>query len=106
MPEALTFDGPVSWVYNTPNGQVLNGTNPAWYTGGNGGTYYEDEQSYVNGPCFNLDALERPMIALDLHYSTINLGTADFIEMDSKFSTINVKTITGIRREANIHIRS
>lgn len=34
---------------------------------------------------------------LDLHYSTINLGTADFIEMDSKFSTINVKTITGIR---------
>lgn len=34
---------------------------------------------------------------LDLQYSTINLGTADFIDMDSKFSTINIKTLTGIR---------
>ncbi len=34
---------------------------------------------------------------LDLQYSTINLGTADFIDMDSKFSTISTKTTTGIR---------
>jgi hypothetical protein len=70
VPEALTNNGPVSWVYNTPAGQVLNSDNPAWYTGANGGTYFESEQSYLNGPCFNLDALERPMIAMDLHYST------------------------------------
>ncbi len=75
VPGSLVFGNPVSWVYGTPSGSFLNSDNPAWYTGANGGDpdgqgYYNLEQSALNGPCINIDALERPMIAFDLSYST------------------------------------
>ncbi|MGC3946952.1 MAG: PKD domain-containing protein [Chryseolinea sp.] len=57
-----------SWVFGTPNGQVINsaksGANAFW-TGGNGGTYHNNENSFVIGPCLNLTALKRPMISLN-----------------------------------------
>ncbi|MEK6783094.1 MAG: PKD-like domain-containing protein [Bacteroidota bacterium] len=57
-----------SWIYGLPNGPTINaassGTN-AWWTGRNNSTYYSLENSWMNGPCFNLSALDRPMISLD-----------------------------------------
>ncbi|HEY9046641.1 MAG TPA: PKD domain-containing protein, partial [Ohtaekwangia sp.] len=66
--------GNSSWTFGNVNGahinQAYSGTN-AWWTGGNTtaannyvSTYYPNEQSYVIGPCVNLDGLSRPMVAL------------------------------------------
>ncbi|MFD0998047.1 immunoglobulin domain-containing protein [Ohtaekwangia kribbensis] len=63
-----------SWIFGAVDGQNINqaysGTN-AWWTGGNTvaannyiSTYYPNEQSYVIGPCVNLEGLKRPMVAL------------------------------------------
>jgi hypothetical protein len=57
-----------SWVWGTPNGQLINsanGSTNAWWTGLNNDSYYPNENSVVNGPCFNLNSLNRPMISLD-----------------------------------------
>ncbi len=63
-----------SWTFGAIDGQNINqaysGTN-AWWTGANTvaannyfSTYYPNEQSYVIGPCVNLEGLKRPMVAL------------------------------------------
>ncbi len=59
-----------SWKFGIPTGNVIkelpgNGTTSAWWTGANGNTYYASEESVVNGPCFNLESLSRPMVTLD-----------------------------------------
>ncbi len=62
-----------SWVLGTPNGTIINSASDgvnAWWTGANGGNYYQNEQSFVNAPCFNLTNLERPMISMDIWNDT------------------------------------
>jgi PKD repeat protein len=62
----------ISWEFGTPSGTTINsassGTN-AWWTGSNTNpnqTYFDGEQSFVNGPCFDLTNLERPMVSIDI----------------------------------------
>jgi PKD repeat protein len=60
-----------SWVWGIPVGYHLNGgsgSQKAWWTGHNKigeSTYFPNENSAVNGPCFDLSSLKRPMISLD-----------------------------------------
>ena len=57
-----------SWVWGIPAGVNINsasGSSKAWWTGRNSGTYYSNENSVVDGPCFDLTQLKRPMVALD-----------------------------------------
>ncbi|WP_353737598.1 MULTISPECIES: PKD-like domain-containing protein [unclassified Microcystis] len=64
-----------SWLRGTPNGSTIKPAasgSKAWWTGENilgspvaPPTYYQREDSWVNGPCFDLSQLERPMVALD-----------------------------------------
>jgi PKD repeat protein len=63
-----------SWRFGTPDGSMISGARSganAWWTGGNKNyveersTYFENENSYVIGPCLDMSALERPMISLD-----------------------------------------
>ncbi|MEJ1239936.1 PKD-like domain-containing protein [Chryseolinea sp. T2] len=67
---AVTNPGDVknSWVFGTPNGELINsaksGSNAFW-TGSNSGSYFNNENSFVIGPCLNLTALKRPMISLN-----------------------------------------
>jgi hypothetical protein len=66
------LDSDTSWVWGTPTGTKINmasdGVN-AWWTGVNKDDpneyYYPGENSFVNGPCFDLTNLTRPMISLD-----------------------------------------
>ncbi len=57
-----------SWIWGPPQGKTITsaagGTN-VWWTGNNANTYFSNENSVVNGPCFNLTQLKRPMVALD-----------------------------------------
>ncbi len=59
---------PTSWVLGPPSGTTINsalkGSN-VWWTGGNAGSYFNEEKSAVNGRCYNLTQLTRPMISLD-----------------------------------------
>ena len=60
----------ISWISGLPSGNDISGTSiaggtKAWWTGRNANTYYSNENSVVNGPCFNLTQLKRPMVALD-----------------------------------------
>uniref|UniRef100_UPI002FDEE70F PKD-like domain-containing protein n=1 Tax=Ohtaekwangia sp. TaxID=2066019 RepID=UPI002FDEE70F len=66
--------GNSSWTFGNLDGQHINaaysGVN-AWWTGGNTNatgnyvsTYYPNEQSYVIGPCVNLEGLNRPMVSM------------------------------------------
>jgi PKD repeat protein len=60
-----TDESDTSWVWGIPNGDhIINAGNPAWWTG-NYESYKNNEHSFVNGPCFNLSDLKRPMISLD-----------------------------------------
>jgi hypothetical protein len=60
-----------SWVWGIPVGNHINGgsgSQKAWWTGANKtgeSTYFPNENSVVNGPCFDISALKRPMISLD-----------------------------------------
>ncbi|MBL7850760.1 MAG: T9SS type A sorting domain-containing protein, partial [Cyclobacteriaceae bacterium] len=77
---------PISWVLGVPAGNNINNTtaaspagptiitprtagDQAWWTGANvagpGTSYFNLESSVVNGPCFDLRGLNRPMISLD-----------------------------------------
>ncbi|MCA2761988.1 MAG: hypothetical protein IM484_03825, partial [Microcystis sp. M151S2] len=67
--------GENSWLRGTPKGSTIKTAasgSRAWWTGENivgssvvPPTYYQREASWVNGPCFDLTQLERPMVALD-----------------------------------------
>ncbi|HMY94645.1 MAG TPA: PKD domain-containing protein, partial [Cyclobacteriaceae bacterium] len=59
-----------SWQFGVPTGIVINPTvdpttTSAWWTGANSNSYYASEESAVNGPCFDLRSLSRPMVTLD-----------------------------------------
>ncbi|MCA6073337.1 PKD domain-containing protein [Fulvivirga sedimenti] len=56
-----------SWRWSS-TGQGLG--SGVWYTGANGGLSYPNENSTIEGPCFNLLGLERPMIAMDIFFDT------------------------------------
>ena len=60
-----------SWVRGVPSGSTItNPGNNVWWTGRNVGVYFPDEDSYVNGPCFDLSQLTRPMISMDIWVDT------------------------------------
>jgi hypothetical protein len=61
-----------SWVWGIPTGANINSgagnSAKAWWTGRNTSpesSYFPNEHSVVNGPCFDLSQLRRPMISLD-----------------------------------------
>jgi hypothetical protein len=64
-----------SWIWGMPAGAggtintAASGSN-AWWTGKNANTYFSNENSTVNGPCFDLTQLKRPMVALDYFSDT------------------------------------
>ncbi len=62
-----------SWVWGIPQGAHVNASNSSksWWTGLCGDTtYFRNENSFVNGPCFNLTNLDRPMLSLDYFADT------------------------------------
>jgi autotransporter-associated beta strand protein len=66
-PDDNTF---VSWKHGIPTGDEITAANSAgsvWWSGNNANTYFANEKSVVNSPCFDLNSLERPMIALDYY---------------------------------------
>ncbi|MFM8913423.1 MAG: PKD domain-containing protein, partial [Flammeovirgaceae bacterium] len=62
------------WQWGALSGNKINvgfnGSARAWWTGGNitsnaANSYYDNEAAAVNGPCFDLRNLKRPMISFD-----------------------------------------
>ncbi len=66
---SLLIKSDTSWIWGTPSGVAVTtgaeGSSKAWWTGANLNSYFSNENSVVNGPCFDLTALQRPMVALD-----------------------------------------
>jgi PKD repeat protein len=62
-----------SWIWGMPTGVSIAtaaGGSNVWWTGRNANTYFSNENSVVNGPCFDLSQLQRPMVALDYFSDT------------------------------------
>ena len=59
-----------SWALGTPAKSIIIGAshgNNAWVTGGLGlSPYNADEESYLEGPCFDFSGLESPVISFDI----------------------------------------
>jgi hypothetical protein len=55
-----------SWIWSVPAGATIRGADRAWWTGKNSNQYYPNENSVVNGPCFDLRQLQRPMVTMDV----------------------------------------
>ena len=50
-----------SWVFGTPTGDLINAANSgtnAWWTGGNAGSYLDNEKSFVIGPCLKSNSFK------------------------------------------------
>jgi PKD repeat protein len=66
-----------SWIWGVPQGAHIQSgarnSQGAWWTGANSNTYFRNENSVVNGPCFDLTELKRPMISLD-YFSDADLS--------------------------------
>ncbi len=59
-----------SWIWGPPTGATINNTvsgSNVWWTGANGNSYFQNENSVVDGPCFDLTSLLRPMVTLDYY---------------------------------------
>ena len=69
---ATNYVSDTSWVWGIPNASNINSSESnAWWTGKNkvvtgDATYFANESSYVNGLCFDLSTLQRPMITMDI----------------------------------------
>ena len=65
----------ISWELNVANGTVINDSlngNISWITSAND-DHYNNEQSYVDGPCFDFTSLQKPMISMDI-WSSLSEG--------------------------------
>jgi len=69
-----------SWIWGIPTGSLINpaqGATRSWWTGKNNNSYFSNESSVVNGPCFDLTQISRPMVYLDYFSDTeLNLDGA------------------------------
>lgn len=58
-----------SWAYGDPNNATINTAldgEKVWATGQLVGDYNNNEQSYVQGPCFDFSTIFRPQVNLDI----------------------------------------
>jgi hypothetical protein len=65
---STTILSDTSWIWGIPSGATINtavGGANVWWTGKNTNSYYSNENSAVNGPCFDLTKLKRPMVSVD-----------------------------------------
>ncbi|MBL4653964.1 MAG: T9SS type A sorting domain-containing protein, partial [Flavobacteriales bacterium] len=61
-----------SWEFGTPNNTLINSAysgNSAWVTGIDT-SYYDAENSWIAGPCYDLSQLQRPMIKIWVNTAT------------------------------------
>ncbi|MBS1682566.1 MAG: hypothetical protein JST48_12710, partial [Bacteroidetes bacterium] len=81
------------WEQNAPTGKYINTGTGVWWTGLKNTTYDSAESSAINGPCFNLSQLNRPMISLDYWVNTPksnNDGAALQYSTDGGGSWVNI----------------
>ncbi|MDX2190599.1 MAG: LamG-like jellyroll fold domain-containing protein [Bacteroidota bacterium] len=67
-----------TWQYGSPTKNLFNSsnsTNKVWATGLNPGNR-NPERSYLNGPCFNLNSLNKPMFSFDIAYNNQQIDGA------------------------------
>lgn len=58
-----------SFVLGNPDGNNLNDlSTTAWYTNNQSGGYNNQEQSWIEGPCLNLEGFDKPLINVDVMY--------------------------------------
>jgi hypothetical protein len=72
-----------SWQYGTPSATFINGAasgNKAWKTNLNG-TYNNSETSYLYSPCFDISALNKPMISISIAINTDSCTICDLAIM-------------------------
>ncbi len=65
---AASLPSPISWKWGPPTGASIKRASSGgnvWWTGNNTDSYFPSEQSVLNGPCFDLSLLSRPMVSLD-----------------------------------------
>ncbi len=73
-----------SWTHGIPNGVKINAGNStrSWFSKPlSENAYYNNEQSYVESPCFNISALQRPMIQMKIFYDTDQGGDGAVVQV-------------------------
>ncbi|MTI40522.1 T9SS type A sorting domain-containing protein [Fulvivirga lutimaris] len=53
-----------TWEFGQPSGSIIAASELAWGTN-LAGSYLSNDQSFVNSPCFDLSAIDRPVVSLD-----------------------------------------
>ena len=99
-----------SWIWGIPTGLHINsGSNSqrAWWTGKNPdpeSSYFANENSMVNGPCFDLSLLNRPMISID-YFADSDIADGAVLEYSinggNDWETVGVAAIGGSRPGIN-----
>ncbi len=68
----ITYGNANSWAHGAPNGTVINTSvsAPNVWTNNLTGDYNDNEQSYIQSPCYNLTGLRVPMVGFSLAYES------------------------------------
>ncbi len=94
-----------SWIWGSTGGSSIvsaAGGSNFWWTGDNSNTYFSNENSVVNGPCFNLTQLKRPMIALDYFSDSENNLDGAVLQYSTEGGIEGSWTIVGPELESPI----
>jgi len=103
------IDGDISWGWTSQTSFVINSKPPPlegaqsneniWLTRNDNITFYPDEKSYVNGPCFDLTQLDRPFVEFDYWVSTDEDKSGSHLEYSVDGSTWS--TLGGFTQDNN-----
>ncbi|MEZ4944546.1 MAG: PKD domain-containing protein [Cyclobacteriaceae bacterium] len=85
--ESFTSEVDLSWQWTSPSSSTINSASDgvnAWFAHDNlSGQYFNDERSVLNGPCFDMTQLQRPVVSFDYWSNTETKKDGAYMEIST-----------------------
>ncbi|MBZ0246764.1 MAG: T9SS type A sorting domain-containing protein [Cyclobacteriaceae bacterium] len=85
--ESYTSTTDLSWQWTAPSSSTINSASDgvnAWFAHDNiSGQYFNDERSVLNGPCFDMTQVQRPVLSFDYWNNTDLANDGVYIEVST-----------------------
>ncbi|MCB0492478.1 MAG: T9SS type A sorting domain-containing protein [Cyclobacteriaceae bacterium] len=85
--ESYTSTADLSWQWTSPSSSIINSASEgvnAWFAHDNvSGQYFNDERSVLNGPCFDMTQVQRPVLSFDYWNNTDLANDGVYMEVST-----------------------